>query len=46
MCEQLRPGFNHSVVDQAILLYLDEPVIEASDEARALRQADNTKQYY
>ncbi|KAJ7352805.1 hypothetical protein OS493_033867 [Desmophyllum pertusum] len=37
MCEQLRPGFNHSVVDQAILLYLDEPVIEASDEARALR---------
>ena len=35
--ETLEPGYNSDVLDQAASLYLDGPVIEASDEARALR---------
>ena len=35
--ETLEPGYNSDMLDQAACLYLDGPVIEASDEARALR---------
>jgi len=38
--EALQPGYNSDVLDQAACLYLDGPVIEASDEARALRCGD------
>lgn len=37
MKEKLQPGYNPDVLEQAACLYLDGPVIEASDEARALR---------
>jgi len=33
----LQPGYNSDVIDQAIELYKGGPVIDASDEARALR---------
>jgi len=35
--EKLQPGFNLSVIKHASQLYNGAPVIEASDEARALR---------
>ena len=35
--DKLRPGFNLSVINHAAQLYNGAPVIEASDEARALR---------
>jgi len=35
--EKLQPGFNLPVIKHAAQLYNGAPVIEASDEARALR---------
>ena len=35
--KKLQPGFNVDIIQQAASLYNGAPVIEASDEARALR---------
>jgi len=35
--KKLQPGYNSEVITQAVELYKGGPVIDASDEARALR---------
>ena len=34
---KLQPGYNPEVIDEAVKLYKDGSVVDASDEARALR---------
>ena len=35
--KNLKPGYNQDIIDHAVELYNGGPVIDASDEARALR---------